>query len=118
MQRDLSVYLWDLQKALADIEAFTAGKTLDDYLASRLLRSAVERQFIIIGEVISKIIKYFPETQVRLTDAKKIAGFRHILVYEYSAIRHEDVWRIITISVPVLKQHVQAWLSELDPNFR
>jgi hypothetical protein len=36
MQRDLSVYLWDLQKALGEIETFTAGKTLENYLGDRL----------------------------------------------------------------------------------
>ena len=118
MQRDLTVYLWDLQQALNDIESFTSGKTLADYLSVRMLRSAVERQFIIVGEVISKIIHYFPETKNRIDDARSIANFRHILVHDYSSIKDEEVWRIITTSVPVLKQQVRTWLHELDPQYR
>ncbi len=118
MQRELTVYLWDLQQALSDIESFTSGKTLADYLSVRMLRSAVERQFITVGEVISKVTRYFPETTTRIDDAQRIADFRPILVHDYSSIKDEEVWRIITNSVPVLKQQVDAWLRELDPQYR
>ncbi len=51
MLRDLKVYLWDLRKALAEIETFIADKIFDDYLAERMLQRAVERDFILIGEI-------------------------------------------------------------------
>ena len=113
MQRELKVYLWDLQKALGEIELFTAGKTLDDYRSERILQLAMEREFITIGEVISKIIQHFPETKTRIDHARKIANFRNILVHEYHRIRDEEVWQILTVSVPILKRQVSSWLDEL-----
>ncbi len=38
-------YLYDIQEAASRIVGFTYGKTLDDYRANAMLRSAVERQF-------------------------------------------------------------------------
>jgi uncharacterized protein with HEPN domain len=42
-------YLYDIQEAASRIVDFTSGKTLEDYRANAMLRSAVERQFEIIG---------------------------------------------------------------------
>ena len=113
MQRDLKVYLWDIQQALEEIESFTSGKAQADYLSERILRSAVERQFITVGEVISRIIHYFPEAKARIVRREK---HRELMIILPSTTT--KVWRIITISVPVLKQQVRAWLSELDPQHR
>ncbi len=43
-------YLWDACHAANRIGRFTSGRSFDDYVADEMLRSAVERQFEIIGE--------------------------------------------------------------------
>lgn len=53
MQRDPRAYLWDVREAAGAILEFIAGKTFEDYAGDRLLRSAVERQFEIIGEALN-----------------------------------------------------------------
>lgn len=53
MQREARTYLYDIQQAAALIAEFTAGRNLDQYLADAMLRSAVERQFEIIGEAMT-----------------------------------------------------------------
>jgi len=53
MQRDPRAYLWDAREAAAAILEFVEGKTFEDYARDRLLRSAVERQFEIIGEALN-----------------------------------------------------------------
>jgi uncharacterized protein with HEPN domain len=50
MQRDLGAYLWDMAKAIGHIQSFTAGMSYEEYIASSLVQSAVEREFEIIGE--------------------------------------------------------------------
>ena len=42
-------HIWDARFAAESIIRFTAGKTRDDYLNTEILRSAVERQFEIVG---------------------------------------------------------------------
>ena len=114
MRRDLKVYLWDLQKALAEIETFIAGKTFGDYQAERMLQRAVERDFILVGEILSQIRHYFPDTNQRTDHAREITGLRNVLVHDYDRIKDDVVWQIITTSVPSLKIQVDAWLQELD----
>ena len=50
MRLEAKKYLYDVQQAASWIADFTAGKRFEDYRSSAMLRSAVERQFEIIGE--------------------------------------------------------------------
>jgi hypothetical protein len=52
MQREVLKFLYDVDQACALIVRFTSGKTFDEYIADDLLSSAVERQFIIVGEAL------------------------------------------------------------------
>ncbi|MCG8921029.1 DUF86 domain-containing protein [Lentzea sp. CC55] len=44
--------MWDALRAAELLSEFGAGKSFTDYLADAMLRSAVERQFEIIGEAL------------------------------------------------------------------
>ena len=91
MQRDLQVYLWDLQKALGEIESFVEGKSFDTYVQELILQRAIERNFITVGEILSRILHYFPETKDRIDHARKIANFRNVLVHEYAHVKDDVV---------------------------
>ena len=49
MQREPRAYLYDILEASAAIETATVGVNVESYGSNRLIRSAVERWFIIIG---------------------------------------------------------------------
>ncbi len=49
MRRDPRNHLWDAVAAADSIASFVCGRTLADYDADELLRSAVERKFEIVG---------------------------------------------------------------------
>lgn len=60
MQPESRKYLWDASQAADRITRFVAGRTLDQYQTDDLLRSAVERQFEIIGESLAQLRKIDP----------------------------------------------------------
>jgi uncharacterized protein with HEPN domain len=66
MRRDPRADLWDAQAAVDRILEFTRGRSLDDYLADAMLRSAVECQFEIVGEALSQLAKAEPSIAQRI----------------------------------------------------
>ena len=55
MARDLSAYLQDIFEACNSIEEVMSGVSLEEYRSKRAVRSAVEREFIIIGEALRRV---------------------------------------------------------------
>ena len=61
MRLEARKYLYDVNSACGLIEEFIAGKSLEDYENDAMLQSAVERQFMIIGEALSQLLRKWPE---------------------------------------------------------
>lgn len=57
MPPDRRKYLWDALTAAGLMFEFSAAKSFEDYQADPMLRSAVERQFKIIGEALKQLSK-------------------------------------------------------------
>jgi uncharacterized protein with HEPN domain len=87
--------LWDAHQAACHIGRITAGQSFDDYLANDLLRWAVERQFMIIGEALS-VLRRIDSTQAgRVPDLPQIVAFRNVLVHGYTGVDDRLVWGMI-----------------------
>ncbi len=82
MPLDPKKYLYDIHEAASRIVDFTSGKTLDDYRGSAMLRSAVERQFEIIGEALAQLAKLDDKIVARISEYRRIIGFRNILILD------------------------------------
>jgi uncharacterized protein with HEPN domain len=54
-----AAYLWDMLDAARTVTGFIQGRSYQDYLRDKMLRSAVERNVEIIGEAAGKISKSF-----------------------------------------------------------
>ena len=75
------------------------------------MRSGIERQFEIVGEAMTRLIKQDPATAGKITDYRKIAGFRHALIHGYDSIDDETSWNIIANKLPVLRVELAQLLA-------
>jgi uncharacterized protein with HEPN domain len=95
MRRNPRSFLWDVCDAADAISSFIEGRSSLDYLEDRMLRSAVERQFEIIGEALSQLAKIDPTVAARIPDLRRIVGFRNVLIHGYDRIDAASVWHVI-----------------------
>jgi uncharacterized protein with HEPN domain len=74
---------------------FTAGKSFSEYETDEYLRSAVERQFEIVGEAMSQLRRIDPETATAIPELPRVVAFRNILVHGYANVDNRLVWGVL-----------------------
>ena len=75
-------------------------------------RSAVERQFEIIGEALAHLARLDPSLANRIREHPRIIAFRNILIHGYTELDHRIVWDIVESKLPTLRSDVAALLEE------
>ena len=115
-RRDPSVYLYDLVTAARLVLQFVHGRSLEEYQADPLLRSAVERQLQIVGEAMARLTRTAPEIARQFPDHRRIVGFRNILVHGYAQVDNRLVWDIVHTELPALLETAAAILARLEQN--
>lgn len=113
MPHDPEKYLSDIADSCRFLNNFTASRSLDDYIADRGFRSAVERELQIIGEAMMMLEKLAPHLSEKISESKRIIRFRHVLVHGYSTLNHDLVWGIIKERLPVLLTEAETLLNGL-----
>jgi uncharacterized protein with HEPN domain len=113
MQRDARAYLNDIVEACQAIEQALIGMDLPGYHANRMVRSSVEREFIIVGEAIAALSRMSPQVFARITHARRIVDFRNQLTHQYSDVDDTVVWLIARHDAPVLMSECSTLLDEL-----
>jgi uncharacterized protein with HEPN domain len=111
MQREAKKLLFDIQDAAGFILDVTHDMDLDAYRADRLVRDAVERNFITIGEAISRLDRIDPPTARAIANHPQVIGFRNRVVHGYDVIDHAVVWGVIQGDLASLKRQVDDLLS-------
>ncbi len=102
--------LLDISLACQEIMEFTEGKSYEDFQEDRLLQLAIEREFEIIGEALSRLEKVDPETLAdKIPEYRKIIDFRNILAHGYDIIDVAAMWDFVQNRVPELLKKVQDY---------
>lgn len=111
MRLEEKALLYDIRTSCDLIARFTAGKSYADYAADDACRSAVERQFIIVGEALNRLGKLNPDRLRGIPGSRAIINFRNILVHGYDRVEDEVVWGIVRIHTPRLLDTVARLLE-------
>jgi uncharacterized protein with HEPN domain len=85
--------------------------SFEKYSGNAMVKAAVERKFLVIGEAMTRLKKEHPEILDKITDHEKIIGFRNVLVHGYDIIDEATVWSAIKDSVPTLRHEVEDLLG-------
>ena len=109
--RDVRIPLYDMLAAANAIGSFIEGRTFEEYASNLMLRSAVERQFEIIGEGMSRALRTEPGLARCLDEARGVVDFRNVIAHGYDSLSHRTVWDLATGHLPRLRAAVAELLD-------
>lgn len=112
MPRDIRKCQWDLSEAAGRLREYTRDVSFEQYAASPMLRDAVERLFITIGEAMTRLRRIDEATFSRISDAVKIVGLRNVLLHGYDIVRVETIYEIIHTDLPTLVADLESLKGE------
>ena len=73
-------------------------------MADKMLRRAVEREFEIIGEAMSRIEKL--DSTIEISSKRQIISMRNRVIHGYDKIDNEIIWGTIVRHLPTLKLEI------------
>ena len=111
MKTSLKKRLLDALNACQAIQSFVANRTFAEYEQNQMLRSAVERQFEIMGESLSHAEIEDPEASALIPDVRRIVGMRNRIIHGYDSVDDELLWQTIQSHVPPLARRLAQLLE-------
>jgi uncharacterized protein with HEPN domain len=110
MDNEIKKYLFDIKESIDSIETFLGVKRdFNIYMADKMLRRAVEREFEIIGEAMNRIGKLDPD--VIISSKRQIINMRNRVIHGYDKIDNEIIWGTIIRHLPSLKIEINNLLK-------
>jgi len=94
--------LTDALTACEAIAQFTAGLGFAEFSGSALIRSAVERQFEIVGDALGKAAREEPALVQAVPEIPRIVGLRNRLIHGYDNVDDQLVWDVVQAKLPGL----------------
>ena len=96
---------------VAEAVSLLANPSGDHDPEAELLRSAIERQFEILGDKLAQLSSADHRLAASITDAARLIELRDILLHETPAISDRVVWEIVRTRLPVLRDEVFSLLN-------
>lgn len=105
--RKIQKYLLDIDSIIEELDKIIDHHQRDfnDFQQNFISVRAVERDLMIIGEAINKIVQISPE--IHISGTRQIIGLRNLIVHAYDSIEPSVLWRILVKDIPTLKNEVK-----------
>ncbi len=105
--------LLSILESIEKIERYTKDYTsADSFYHDERDFDATMMQFVIIGEMISKLDENF-KIEYSNIPWQKIKDFRNIVAHNYFGIDADEIWEIITIKIKPLKSDIQNIINSI-----
>lgn len=110
MDNEIKKYLFDIQESIDPIQKYLGDKRdFKVYMADKMLRRAVEREFEIIGEAMSRIEKL--DSTIEISGKRQIISMRNRVIHGYDKIDNVIIWGTIVRHLPILKLEIDNLLD-------
>ncbi len=109
-ERDAAL-LWDMRQAACEIVQFIEGLRYEEFVPNKVLRYAVERQILVIGEAAKGVSSTLRDAHPEISWNSIIAQ-RNILAHEYGEILVERIWRVASERIPELIRLLDPLIPE------
>ena len=110
--KDQRVYLAHVLECIERIQSYTSGGR-SEFMDSPLIQDAVIRNFQMIGESTKRLADDFRSAHPEIP-WKQMAAFRDVLIHDYLEVNIQQVWRVIEIELPTIKQTIAGMLPPLN----
>jgi len=100
-----------MREAAKEVAAFVKGVKYVEFIQNRMIRYAVERQLLVIGEASKHISLEFQESHPEIHWPQMI-GLRNVLAHEYGEVKVDRTWSAATVGVPELLAILERLVPE------
>jgi uncharacterized protein with HEPN domain len=111
--RSWQLRIADIIEAIEAVLSYCAGTTFDKFASDRKTIDAVVRNFIIIGEAVSRLPEDFIEMHSDLP-WREMRDMRNIAVHEYFGVDNMIVWETLHNNLPPLLPLLRQLLNAAD----
>jgi uncharacterized protein with HEPN domain len=105
MNKDHAVYLHDILEAIAKIEDFIAGMSLDEFMSDVKTQDAVIRNVEVIGEAVKRLPDEFKK-QYPDIPWQPAGDMRNFLIHDYPDVIPSVVWKTAVDDLPAFKKRI------------
>ena len=109
-ERSISFLLSDIKESIGNILSFTNNITFEMYCADMKTVHAVQHNFMIIGEAVSRIPDNYKQQHEQI-NWRQVKDFRNIIVHDYFGIDNSIVWDIIQEDLTHLLTGITALIA-------
>jgi len=103
-------YLWDIYQATKEILEFIDGISFNKFCETKMIRYAIERQLLVIGEAANHISEDLKKTEPDIP-WEKIIGMRNIIAHEYGEILEERIWTTAKDHIKPLLESIKKYID-------
>jgi uncharacterized protein with HEPN domain len=108
--RDDRLRLMDMAESIRKIEKYTSsGK--QGFARNELVQVWVVHYLQVLGEAARGVSEESRGKYHRIPWGR-IIGFRNILVHHYFAVNPDEIWAVVEVNIPPLKQELERILAE------
>lgn len=110
MNIEIKTWLYDILKAIEEIESFFIDIPKDFLVYQHNLKTkrAVERNIEIIGEAMNRIMNL--DDKINLSNSRKIVDTRNRIIHGYDSVSDDIIWGIVIRHLPILKTEIEKLL--------